>query len=394
MRVRRCGSVMLEPRERLEFDLSALAAGGSGLVRVLEWVALAPHVAGEIILTPQESTALGGLSPSTWIELDELARAHPRAVLDALADKWLLVAEDSEAARRDQKLRDTHWRTPSAVMHYASRWTDVDTEDLQHDFAEMIGGRLIDRLGPPAPAVRERVPAAQRLRLPPKGDASPLDALLDGRVTCRNFDRMRKLSLDSFSAVLYRTYGARKVDETTLGIPLLKKGVPAAGALHATEAYLIAQHVEGVAPGLYHYHPVEHALEPMRRLDAAAIPALIKRLTAAQDYFADAHVVVIATSRFLRNFWKYRNHAKAYRALILDVGHLSQVQYLAATELGLGAFVTAVINEIDIEREFGLDPLEEGPLAVCGFGHRAEVRNEAEFDPLNSVWAAESPGPR
>ena len=28
--------------------------------------------------------------------------------------------------------------------------------------------------------------------------------------------------------------------------------------------------------------------------------------------------------RWRRNFWKYRNHAKAYRALLLDAGHLSQ----------------------------------------------------------------------
>jgi SagB-type dehydrogenase family enzyme len=95
---------------------------------------------------------------------------------------------------------------------------------------------------------------------------------------------------------------------------------------------------------------------------------------------------VMPTSRFIRNFWKYRNHAKAYRALILDVGHLSQTLYLAATELGLAAFITAAVNEIDIENAFGLDPLEEGPLAVCGFGLRGPERNEVEFDPLNAVW--------
>ncbi len=43
MRVRRCGTVMLEPRERLEFSLGAVATGGSGLQHVLEWIALALH---------------------------------------------------------------------------------------------------------------------------------------------------------------------------------------------------------------------------------------------------------------------------------------------------------------------------------------------------------------
>jgi SagB-type dehydrogenase family enzyme len=123
-------------------------------------------------------------------------------------------------------------------------------------------------------------------------------------------------------------------------------------------------------------------------MDSDETRALARRFVAAQAYFVDAHVIVLPTSRFVRNFWKYRNHAKAYRALILDVGHLSQTMYLAATELGLAAFITAAINEVDIEEAFGLDPLEEGPLAVCGFGIRAAERSEVEFDPLNAVWPA------
>src|SRR5262249_53935229 len=154
-------------------------------------------------------------------------------------------------------------------------------------------------------------------------------------------------------------------------VQLLKKGAPSAGGLHATEAYLLIQRVDGVAPGLYHYHPVDHALEPIRAVDAADTAALARRFVAAQAYFVDAPAFVIPFARFRRNFWKYRNHAKAYRALVLDVGHLSQTMYLAATELGLAAFFTAAVNEADIEDAFGLDPLEEGVLAVSGFGLRA-----------------------
>ena len=77
---------------------------------------------------------------------------------------------------------------------------------------------------------------------------------------------------------------------------------------------------------------------------------------------------------------------------MLDVGHLSQTLYLAATELGLAAFITAAINEVDIEEAFGLDPLEEGPLAVCGFGIRAAERSEVEFDPLHAVWPRPASG--
>jgi putative peptide maturation dehydrogenase len=328
---------------------------------------------------------LGAVSPSVWTELEVLAARHSRGAVEALVDKSLLIAEGSAAAERDARVRDTHWRSASATMHYASRWRDVDSEASERRYAEIVGDDALARLGTPPELVRERAQPAGRIPLAAV-TPSALDALLDRRVTCRNFDASRTLPADAFSAVLYRAYGARAVDEFAPDVKLLKKGVPSAGGLHATEAYLLVQRVDGVPPGLYHYHPVDHALEPMQPLSAAEAAALARRFVAAQGYFVDAHVLVIPASRFRRNFWKYRNHAKAYRALILDVGHLSQTMYLAATELGLAAFITAAVNEVDIEEAFGLDPLEEGPLAVTGFGIRDGVRSEVEFDPLHAVW--------
>ena len=46
----------------------------------------------------------------------------------------------------------------------------------------------------------------------------------------------------------------------------------------------------------------------------------------------------------------------------------------------------AAINEGDIEQALDLDPMQESPLAVCGFGWRAAARSRMEFDPLHAVW--------
>ena len=386
--VRRCELLTLEPRERLDFDLTDLVAGGSGLGTTQEWVAIAPHTTREIPVSPAEVALLGAVSPTKWTALAELERAHPPEVVASLIDKGLLIVADSEADRRDRLARDTGWRPVSAAMHYASRWRGVDTEEIQRHFAELYGsGELLRQLGPAPPPVRERAREDARRALP-AAERTPLDGLLDGRVTCRNFDPSRALPLDLFAAVLYRAYGARAVHDHAPGVQLLKKGVPSAGGLHPTEAYLLIQHVDGIAPGLYHYHAVAHALEPLRELSPPAARALASSFVGAQPYLLDAPVFVVPVVRFRRNFWKYRNHAKAYRALVLDVGHLSQTLYLAATELGLAAFITAAINEVDIEEAFGLDPLEEGPLAVSGFGVRGSERNMVEFDPLHAVWKA------
>jgi putative peptide maturation dehydrogenase len=387
VRVRRCALVTLAPHERTVFDLLGFVEGGTGLARRMEWLAVVPHAAASFAVSAEEASALGEISPSDWTEIDALRDRYARNLLDSLVAKGLLVAEGSDEASRDERVRETHWRPESAALHYASRWRGIDADAMQRELGERYGAALLEKLGPVPPAVRERASSERRQRLPGRR-ATPLDALLDARVTCRNFDANRALGLDDFAAVLYRTFGARAIDDYAPGVQLLKKGVPSAGGLHPTDAYLFVQRVDGIAPGLYHYHAIEHAIEPIRLPTSGEVAAYARTFVGSQPYFIDAPVFVIPVARFRRNFWKYRNHAKAYRALVLDVGHLSQTLYLAATELGLAAFITAAINEVDIETAFGLDPLEEGPLAVCGFGHRASERSEVELDPLHAVWPA------
>lgn len=386
MQIRRCGTLMIEPRERLEFDLSLLSAANlPGLRRVAEWTAYVPHTGTEVLLSATEIAILGDISPSAWTSFEELAQIHPIEALQSLLAKGVLIEAGAPADTRDRALREANWRPAAAVMHFASRWKSSTTEEIQQRFIEHYQADLLERLGPAPPIVRERVDRAHRLPLP-RPEHTALDKLLDSRVTCRNFDPHRTLTQVDFAAVLFRAYGARAVYDYAPEVQLLKKGVPSAGALHATEAYLLIRGVDGIAPGLYHYHPVDHALEPIRELTPDEASRLARIFVGVQPYFVDAQVFVIPVSRFYRTFWKYGNHTKAYRALILDIGHLSQAMYLAATELGLAAFITAAVNEVDIEETFGLDPLEEGAMAVCGFGIRARERNEIEFDPLHAVW--------
>jgi SagB-type dehydrogenase family enzyme len=111
-------------------------------------------------------------------------------------------------------------------------------------------------------------------------------------------------------------------------------------------------------------------------------------MVAQQHWFADAHVVVVLAPRFDRTFWKYRQHAKGYRVVALEAGHLSQTLYLAATDAGLGAFITGAINEKELEQAFGLDHVSQGALAVCGFGWRGEEMVTAELDPAGEVWTS------
>lgn len=387
MQVRRCAVVYIEPRERMEFEFAKLMAGGSGLVAKRQWVALAAHGDEEVVLDEAELQALGKLPVADWMPLDDVLQHTTSAVLNRLMDCGLLISDTPEhtaTKAQDDEVRGGHWLPLSAVMHRHTRWNAVDTQAAESLFSEQSERPFLECLGPPETLVRERGSSEQRLVLG-KPDDSALEHLIRQRVTCRNWNTQRALSAEDFAHTLYRVFAARAVNDAP-GIAVMKRAVPSAGGLHPTEAYLLVQNVEGVAPGLYHYHPVDHALEPLAGISANETRALALRLVAGQRHFQDAHVLIVLASRFRRTTWKYRNHAKAYRAVILDAGHLSQTLYLAATERGLAAFITAAVNEREIEDAFGLDPMSEGVIAVCGFGWRGSHIEEAEFDPLGSAW--------
>jgi putative peptide maturation dehydrogenase len=386
MRIRRCAVLFFEPREQIGFDLNSLLSGGAGLHRELRWLALAAHLEAEVEVDGDERELLGALSPGFWIDS---ATLEPRfaASLQRLLEQGLIVAEDARHAghrERDETLRAGHWWPAAAMAHRLARWQGLDSVSVMEANEMTTAAELRRKLGPPPVHAPQRGDARARVTLP-RVDGNDFDALLARRATCRNFDGERSLPFELFAHMLQRVFAAQaqvRIDDDTV---FLKKHTPSGGGLHPTEAYLIVQRVDGVAPGLYHYHAADHALQPLPAPDEP-LETFARRALAGQHWFSNAPVLAVLAPRYARSFWKYRNHPKAYRALVLDSGHLSQTLYLSATELGLAAFVTSAINEIDIERGFGLDPLVEGPLAVCGFGWRAQRMETTEFDPNEEVW--------
>lgn len=375
MLIRRCAVLFLEPREDLDIDWTALFAGDGALAASMRWIALAPHLGEEVEVGQQELAALGGIGLTLWQERDACVERYGEAVIARLLEIGLLIGDDGRSRERDEVLRSQNWRPLSAAAHIFSRWGDmrVDKGMQFPSFEELV----VSYGTPPAPAI-ERCADGQAIALP-QPERARLDDTLFQRYTGRNFDAAAVLPMATAARLLQRAFGAQGEREMAPGAFVLKKLSPSAGGLHPVEAYVLAQRVEGVAPGLYHYHPVRHALEPLTAMDTSQTAELAMRMVADQDWFVDAPMMVVLAARVERNFWKYRNHAKAYRALLLDAGHLSQTFYLLATEAGMPAFVTAAVNEIDIERVFGLDPLKDMVIAVCGCGLASGAQNTVEM---------------
>jgi putative peptide maturation dehydrogenase len=390
--LRRCAFLRIEPKETLMFDPIRLLSGEDGLVPQIEWQAQAAHLFEAVPLSAAELAALDRISESAWKPRAQLASAVGAECLASLHAKGLVVARDETSAdgrasshERDQRVRDTHWHAGSAVAHAFSRWSHTDSVATQRESRLQSVDDMVEAFGPPPPHFHRREDAVARVSLDAPARTA-LDDLLERRATCRNFDMARPLPLADLATLLKRVYGVQGMEELAPGAIALKKNHPSGGGLHPVEAYLIAQRVEGLQPGLYHYNVEAHALDLLRAMPADEARALATVAVAGQEYFADAPVMIVMAARFARSMWKYRNHPKIYRAILLEMGHISQNVYLTATEMNLGAFITAAINEVEIEQAFALEPLSEGPLAVCGFGARAATKTTVEFDPAHKVW--------
>jgi putative peptide maturation dehydrogenase len=389
MQVRRCAVLWLEPRELAHFELERLLSGDTGVVSRMQWFAHAPHLPRAVEVEADDAVLLGELSPLDWIEGAPLEERHGADRVRGLLRAGLLIGGDGAwAAQReaDERFRAQHWHGLAAVQHMAARWEGLDSVQEAKDEGLDTSTGLRDRYGPPPPTLHDRTDGGAIQSLP-RAPRTGFDELLDRRNSCRNFDTGKQLPHAQFAQLMERVFGARGEAHAADDFDVVKKTSPSGGALHPTEAYLIVQRVEGIAPGLYHYRAGDHALQ---RLPWAGTPeelnAFARLAVVGQQWFADAHALVVLAPRFARNFWKYRNHSKAYRVCILDAGHLSQTLFLSATEQGLGAFITAAINEVDIERAFGLTGFVDGPLAVCGFGLRADRMTTGELDPNHAVW--------
>ncbi|WP_246333603.1 putative peptide maturation dehydrogenase [Stenotrophomonas tumulicola] len=382
-RYRRCHAVAVIPNEQPLFSLENLLAGGTGVEFEQQLQVRAAHLDLPVVLTPEACALLLETSAEQWRLLPEDTRA--RGLVQDLLAVGLLIVEEGEPAQprqSDQRVRDGHWWALSAIHHRHSRWAGVDSASDMVKNHLVTAQDLVQQLGKPPAEAPDRQAGAIAL---PRAMPDAVAELLAGRTTCRNFDPDRPLPLDVLAGMLQHVLMAQAQVETEPGVRFLKKNVPSAGSLHPLEAFVVARNVEGLSTGIYHYHAVAHELG-REATQPEDMDGFCLRLLSGQHWFASAHAMVVLVCRFGRNFWKYRNHAKAYRAVSLDVGHVSQALYTAATAKGLGAFVTAAINESEIESLLGFDPMVDGALAVCGFGWRADAMATAEFDPAGQVW--------
>jgi putative peptide maturation dehydrogenase len=331
-------------------------------------------------LAPDELGALLAVSDRSWTW-----RADGDGWADQLGSDGLLVTDDPREPfaglrSRDEELTALGWWPDAAALHLGARWEGVRARVPRSD------GSMPRRTAHVAPALPAfPVRGGVRAELPRSGCDSPLRDVLAQRRTVRAFDPGRPVQLGELATLLHWVWGAHGTIRLAGDDVGLRRTSPSGGSFHPIEVYPVVRNVEGLAPGVYHYLGGEHALELVGALDEASARELLDDAMAGQWFFAASDVAFVMTARFGRSYRKYRRHAKVYRAVYLDAGHLSQTFYLLCTELGLGPWITAALDESVVERALGLDPLHEGVVAICGCGRPSTSPAgalEPAFDPV------------
>jgi len=308
---------------------------------------------------------------STWRRVDdylsgmtaEVRSTAERLVKGLHAHGWLRKRDDVPDPVEQALDKWGAWNPAAGFFHDASRSTKF--VELEDHVAHL--GRQAATW--PMPAPTKSYADARATRLPNPSARGRFPRILKERRTWRRFAK-RPVDLPALSTLLHLTAGVQAwVTARGEGrVPL--KTAPSGGARHPIEVYVLARRIRSLDPGIYHYASDRHALE---RVPGSAAPPAFDDILPTQSWYRDAAALVLFTAVFERTRWRYRS-ARAYRAVLLEAGHVCQTFCLTATWLGLAPFCSMAIADARAERTLGLDGVSEAVLYAAGVGSRPALR--------------------
>jgi SagB-type dehydrogenase family enzyme len=123
---------------------------------------------------------------------------------------------------------------------------------------------------------------------------------------------------------------------------------PSSGNLHPTEGYVVLPGVAGIndGPGVFHYAPLEHALERRTLFDEETWCELMAG-------FPPGSFLVGLTSILWREAWKYGE--RAYRYCQHDAGHALAAVSLSAAVQGWPTVLLSDLGDDDVSALLGID---------------------------------------
>ena len=203
-----------------------------------------------------------------------------------------------------------------------------------------------------------------------------LTQLIESRRSARIYTQ-EEMSLTQLSFLLWSCQGVKSIRGKSYAT---LRTVPSGGARHPFETYLMIRKVNGLKPGVYHYLPMEHALEFLHEVED--MDEKINESLCGQSWAAKANVLFYWSMVPYRAEWRYGIYA--HRVALMDAGHMAENLYLACTGIGLGCCAIGAFRDELCSELFTLDGEEEFMLYVVPVGtvrscDRAEEQSFYKF---------------
>jgi SagB-type dehydrogenase family enzyme len=228
--------------------------------------------------------------------------------------------------------------TPASVRRSARA---LDWSNKPHPFKEYLD---LEPIPLPPPSSDTAFPATEAIigRGPDVG--RPLDLPEVARVLVLGAGVLRERLFADGARLYFRTYAC-------------------AGALYPIEVYVACSAIDGLASGLYHFHPRERAL---RRVGMNDPRPYLSRACGRRDAVAGAPLAFVLTGIPWRTTWKYE--VRGYRHLFWDGGMMVANLLGLAASAGHAAEVVAGFADDEVNALLGVDGRTEMALAVVPIG--------------------------
>jgi SagB-type dehydrogenase family enzyme len=315
-----------------------------------------------------------------WRTFGEVCKFLSEYSESSVAESLQLLCENRVLERSDEapdpraKAMDSwaSWNPAAGYFHFSTKDTPFAPDPIG-----AMKNLLVRAEHDPMPLPIKGYPGARRTKLLKVDSDADFPEILKGRRTWRTYGK-DAVPLEALAQMMKLTFGIQGwVDVPGLGTAAMKTS-PSCGCLHPTEAYVLAQRVEGLPGGLYHYNAMRHELEWLR--PGVSSKELEKSL-GNQWWFSKAAFLVLMTAVFGRTHWKYE-FPRVYRGILIEAGHLCQTFCLTATWLGLAPFSTIAQSDTQWETWLGIDGVTESIIYVAGAGTRPKDMTEAHIGML------------
>lgn len=209
--------------------------------------------------------------------------------------------------------------------------------------------------------------------------------------------------LSTLGCLLYLSAGITK-EVKYPGGDFYFRAAACTGALYHIDLYIVTGDIKGLDAGVYHFGPHDFSLRTLRK---GEFRGLLIEATAGEEKVLKAPVIIVCTSTFWRNAWKYQS--RAYRHAFWDNGTILANLLAVASIYSIPAkivmgFVDSKVNQLlglDTEKEVSVSLVPIGNLKKPVTGKISEIeeikyettllsKNEIDYPPIREMHKASS----